>query len=374
METAMPNDRKAQIMACERELADLEAKLGKDHGDICTILDCLAELYMSDGIYAKAALVLKRCLDIRSKQKEPDTFALAQALRRLSFVLILENKFSDAESLCERSLTLAEGQGGRTAGQLAATLKQLAYIANERGDAQRAESFLERVSSALQEAGAAAAFQLSLTEYARAILYRKQGKDGEALNWSQKAATLIGSEPADAGSRLDRQLAQLIAMYFVQERQSETEILLRQFLLGDLKETFQAEPLTAAAWHERAELFQAQGRFLEADELFLLALASRKQVGGFDHPQVATTALCLASMYLSQKRYAEAEPLLKQALQVRVRALGVEHPAVAACLESYVCLLKATQRAALALKLDTRAREIRSRLVLSADRAAAIRS
>ena len=79
---------------------------------------------------------------------------------------------------------------------------------------------------------------------------------------------------------------------------------------------------------------------------------------GPDHPNVATSLNNLAGLYNAQGRYAEAEPLFKRSLAIREKALGPDDSAVARSLENYGTLLRKTNRAAEAEKLEERAKAI----------------
>ena len=69
----------------------------------------------------------------------------------------------------------------------------------------------------------------------------------------------------------------------------------------------------------------------------------------------------LALLYRAQGKYTEAEPLFRRALAVWEKALGPEHPNVAMALENYAALLRKTNRAAEAAKLEARAQAIRAK-------------
>ena len=47
---------------------------------------------------------------------------------------------------------------------------------------------------------------------------------------------------------------------------------------------------------------------------------------GQEHPDTLTSVNNLAFLYQAQGRYGEAEPLLRRALEARERVLGPEHP------------------------------------------------
>ncbi len=51
-----------------------------------------------------------------------------------------------------------------------------------------------------------------------------------------------------------------------------------------------------------------------------------KRLLGENHPDVATSLNNLAYLYKSQGRYEEAEPLFLQALAIAEQALGENHP------------------------------------------------
>ncbi len=52
----------------------------------------------------------------------------------------------------------------------------------------------------------------------------------------------------------------------------------------------------------------------------------------------------LALLYQAQGRYAEAEPLYQRSQAIWEKALGPEHPHVAQSLENYAALLRQTAR------------------------------
>jgi tetratricopeptide (TPR) repeat protein len=57
----------------------------------------------------------------------------------------------------------------------------------------------------------------------------------------------------------------------------------------------------------------------------------RKQLLGESHPDVASSLNNLAALYDSQGRYTEAEPLYLQALAIAEQTLGVNHPNTITC-------------------------------------------
>jgi tetratricopeptide (TPR) repeat protein len=85
-------------------------------------------------------------------------------------------------------------------------------------------------------------------------------------------------------------------------------------------------PDVALALHNLAWVYEAQGRYADAEPLLRRSLAIMEKAVGRDHPTVAIQVNSLASLYLTQGRYSEAEPLYERALAIREKTLGPEHP------------------------------------------------
>ena len=73
-----------------------------------------------------------------------------------------------------------------------------------------------------------------------------------------------------------------------------------------------------------AEAYQ-QGNYAEAEKSWLAALKEAQEFRPAD-PRLATSLDNLAALYNAQGKYAEAEPLHKRALAIFEKALGPEHP------------------------------------------------
>ncbi len=86
-----------------------------------------------------------------------------------------------------------------------------------------------------------------------------------------------------------------------------------------------------------------QGHYAEAVKQTKAALSAAEAFGP-DDPRLATTLSNLGGLYDAQGRYAEAEPLYKRALAIDEKALGPEHPHVATSLNNLALLYKTQSR------------------------------
>jgi len=82
----------------------------------------------------------------------------------------------------------------------------------------------------------------------------------------------------------------------------------------------------AASLNNLAGLYQAQGKYGEAEPLYRKSLKIMEKALGTKHPQLASTLSNLALLYDAQGRYAEAELLYQKSLTITEIALGSEHP------------------------------------------------
>ena len=75
-----------------------------------------------------------------------------------------------------------------------------------------------------------------------------------------------------------------------------------------------------------ALLYEAQGRYAEAEPLLTRALAIDEKAFGPDHRNVATVLNNLAALYDTQGRYAEAKELAEHALNAARSRAQKGHP------------------------------------------------
>ncbi|KAL6161718.1 hypothetical protein ACJQWK_08470 [Exserohilum turcicum] len=70
----------------------------------------------------------------------------------------------------------------------------------------------------------------------------------------------------------------------------------------------------------------SDGRYREAEELFVQVMETRKTKLGADHPDTLTSMANLASTYWNQGRWDDAEKLFVQVIEMSKTKLGADHP------------------------------------------------
>jgi tetratricopeptide (TPR) repeat protein len=142
---------------------------------------------------------------------------------------------------------------------------------------------------------------------------------------------LKSSEPSEDYAS---SLGWLANIYNSQGRYEQAEPLYVQALSLRRKLLGEDHPAVASSLNNLAYLYDSQGRYEQAEPLYVQALILWRELLGEDHPAVASSLNNLAGLYDSQGRYEQAEPLYVQALALMRKLLGEDHPDVASSLNN----------------------------------------
>ena len=189
----------------------------------------------------------------------------------------------------------------------------------------------------------------------------RQGHYGDAEK-SIKAALKKAERFGPQDLRLGTTLNNLASLYEAQGKYAEAEPLDKRALAIEEKALGPEDPYVAIiGLNNLAELYHQQGKYAEAEPLYKRSLSILEKALGPEHPIMAKSLNNLGLVYTAQGKYAEAEPLHKRALAIREKALGPEHLTVAASLSSLANLYLNLGKYSQAEPLIQRAREIRAK-------------
>ena len=195
-------------------------------------------------------------------------------------------------------------------------------------------------------------------EFSRSISTSIQGLPATHQLSSQIEATqktFIKSDPTDLQKQIDELLSQdtesplLASLYLslgdahkenIQYSQAELAYHKALDLYQQLGEEHSE---VATSLNKLAILYESQGKYSEAEPLYLRSLEIWERQIGADHPDVANSLNNLAGLYYSQEKFNEAEPLYLRSLEIRERQLGADHPDVANSLLNLAALYYNTQ-------------------------------
>jgi tetratricopeptide (TPR) repeat protein len=109
-------------------------------------------------------------------------------------------------------------------------------------------------------------------------------------------------------------------------RYKEAEELFVQVMETSSRALGDEHPDTLTSIGGLASTYWNQGRWREAEELLVQVIETSSRVLGDEHPDTLTSIGKLASTYGNQGRWKEAEELFMQFIETSSRALGDEHP------------------------------------------------
>ncbi|KAH7304614.1 kinesin light chain [Stachybotrys elegans] len=132
-------------------------------------------------------------------------------------------------------------------------------------------------------------------------------------------------------------------------------------------------PDTLTIMANLASTYRDQGRWEEAEKLFVQVMETRKTKLGEDHPSTLTSMANLASTYRNQGRWDEAEKLEVQVMDISKTKLGVDHPDTLTSMANLASTYRNQGRWDEAEKLEVQVMDI-SKTKLGADHPSALTS
>lgn len=174
--------------------------------------------------------------------------------------------------------------------------------------------------------------------------YLGQALYNQAEVWCERCrdftAQHLGEEHPDFANSLNN----LALIYEAQGRYLEAEPLIEQSIgiFEQLPDGFQR--YLANSLNTLAGIYELQGRYYEAALLCIRALKIRVQQLGGSHLEVANSLHNLAGIYQKQERHSRAELLIMRSLAIRMQKLGADHLSVASSLHSLANLYRAQKK------------------------------
>ncbi len=277
--------------------------------------------------YLPDALV---CADL-IEQWDMRLLEAAQLLDRTAHYLLDHARYTQAETLCRRALSIRESMQGAEHLDTARTVYLLAMLCAAQSKYDPAESLFQRALSIHEhrvepeQGNAETAAILS----ALATLYDDQGKYDLSQSLHLRAMALYEAQPNPDAVDMSECLSNLALHYFDLAEYDLAEPLYLRALAIQEHAPNPNHPGYAHTLHNLATLYFRRGKYEQAEHYFLRALAIREQALGSFHPRVAATINNLAVLYERQKRLSEAERYYVRALTIREQTLSPTHTDVA---------------------------------------------
>jgi tetratricopeptide (TPR) repeat protein len=138
---------------------------------------------------------------------------------------------------------------------------------------------------------------------------------------AMREETAKGKNSTDA-----RYLTALAGLYKGQGKYVEAESLYMECLDVMRAALGEDHPHTLSSMNNLAMIYKSQGKYVEAESLYVKCLDVMRSALGENHPDTLTSMNNLAMLYYSQGKYVEAESLCVECLEMSRSSLGENHP------------------------------------------------
>ncbi len=336
--------------------------LGEDHPTSLTTMNRLADLLWADGRFDEVEQLDRRTLEIRRRvlgEDHPDTI---KSLNGLAATLFNDGRYAEASRLFEEALAVERRQLGEDHPHTLGLGNNLAAAYLELGRYAEAERLLREVVASRTRVLGETHGETAMSIHNLGITLLQQARYGEAEEQLEQAMELRRSEAAESKSFLFSS-SYLADVYREQGRYQEAEALYLSTLRKQRTQLGREDQDTLRTVGGMAELRILQGDLAAAEALIAEILEVQKRVRGDGHPDTLYSLTLLAQIRNEQGRFAEAQSLSEEAVEVGSEALGADHRVVLEAVFERARALAGQQKTPTARELAVRVYEGRERLL-----------
>ena len=310
------------VLSCRPNLARAD-----DEAELRAALGEAAALHKK-GDFSEAATVCQRALELAERVSGPEHVRTADVLNKLAILYDDMGEYSKAEPLYQRSLKIRESKFGPDHLAVASSLNNMANLYRKMGQYAKAEPLYRR-SLKIREAKFGTdhlAVAASLNNLA--LLNRNMGQYAKAESLVQRSLKMRESKLGPDHPDVAASLNSLAILYDLMRQYAKAEPLYQRSLKIRESKLGPDHPDVASSLSNLAVLYRKMGQYAKAESLGQRSLAIKESKLGSDHPEVAMGLNNMAILYIDMGQYAKAEPLLQRALKTREAKLGPDHPDV----------------------------------------------
>ncbi len=280
--------------------ANIETEFAAEPQVESSIRRTIGLTYTNLGLLTEAEVHLERALEIERSLADGPHGNLAELLHLHGALSYQQGRYEEGESLLSEAVDVRRAVLGPTHARLVTSLNKLAMLLLDTGRLDEAKTHLDEALAIVK-----------VTHERDATLY---------LNVTNTLAGYYGKRGELA----------------------EAEALVREGLAAYADKPDHPDAL--AKLHNLAILLKRQGKFDEAEPLFLEARERVTRVLGSEHQHTLAVRNGLATLLDSMGRHEEAEAIHRDVLSIRRRTLGEKHPNVQSSLNNLAGVLRAQNK------------------------------
>jgi len=327
----------------DRSSAQIDRSLSKDAELRARMMTVMGSVYQNLGLYSKAESLHQGALDIQRRtlgEKDPATLA---SMNALAYVMSLDGRYSEAETLARRTVELNRQAGPKNIDTLKAT-NTLVGILMAKGRLDEAEPLAQQNLDVAKATLGPDDLDTARYVSALALIKTRRAKfaEGEALlrEALELEERVVGPDHPDS-LKLRNNLA-LVASEG--GHPDEAEKIQRDLVETERRVFGPEHPETLGGTGNLANYISDQGRYAEAEPIYRQILEVQRRLFGTSHPETLQTMDNFANVLSELGRRGEAEKLLHEILTTRLQKFGAQNPETANTAYNLACMLALDNR------------------------------
>jgi len=351
-----------------REILDqgskqIESGLAKEPAVQARLMDTMAQVYESLGLFTKARPLAEKAVALRQKLLGPDhpdtlrsTNLLANLEREVGHHTTAEKIFLDVVQRRRRVL-------GPEHPDTLLSMNDLGVLQREVGMYSQAADTHSQVLEARRRSLGAEHADTLVSMNNLAVAYSKLGRLSDAETLHRQVLEIrrrtLGSEHLNTLRSLDvlANLQRELGHYDSAKVMHEEVLQARRGLLGP------DHPQTLRTLYNLAEDQRSLGSYSQAETIYRNLIEAQRRVLGPENVDVLRPMAGLGAVYLAMKRFQDAEAIRREVLELSIRRLGPEKPNTLVAMKDLAEVESALGRQQEAEKLCRRALEAQQRAV-----------
>lgn len=287
-----------------------------------------------NGNFSKALPRAQEALKSAQKRYGPNHLRTGRSLASLGFIHLNLNQHPKAETLLTRAVKIFASRPETDRADYVQALNSLARIYQAKNEPARAETLYTRALNLIERAALVDSQQLAQTLNNLAGVYTQMENFPAAESLCRRSLAIRENSLGPLSPITRQTLDNLIYLNARQEKYPRAESLARKAFNATARFR-NLYPLETANYQNSLGTFcHLQGKFAQAESMFLGALFLRIKTLGPDHPNVAKTLDNLAEARKGQKKYDGLDTLYERIVEILKKNTGAENPAVADKLET----------------------------------------
>jgi eukaryotic-like serine/threonine-protein kinase len=291
------------------------------------LYEAAGNAYRGLGEFTKARELLDRAVKLRQTSAATEPTAYAKALLSQALVAQAAGEFAQAEKLARSSIEVLEKETPVPEQELLGARLDLADILRQESKLDEASALLIDTHKRYAAIGAAETSGLARSTLILGRVRTAQGRMEDAERELTESLAIHRRVFGDSSEQTLEAKNGLADAFVITGRSDRAEPLLRE-IVTDMRRIYGPSHLqTAVALNNLGNaLSDFEEKYVEAERVYLDAVALARASAGERHPEVGTTLNNIGALYLRMQNWEKAREALNQSAEIRAAVLGEHHP------------------------------------------------